>query len=51
MEIHLADHDERFRRKVLRIFEYAQVDRRYSIMPAEDVLAPLSFEQKNNRYM
>jgi len=51
MERHLADQDERFRRKILRIFKYAQVDQRYSIMPAEDVLAPLSFEEKNDRYV
>lgn len=48
---HLKDHDERFRRKVLRIFEYAQVDRRYSIMPSDQVLAPLSFEEKNDTYV
>ena len=47
---HLRDHPVRFRQKVNRIFKYAQVDRRYSIMPAEEVTAPLSFEQKNNRY-
>jgi len=46
MEQHLEGHDERFKKKVLRIFKYAQVDRRYSIMPAERVLADLSFEEK-----
>jgi predicted naringenin-chalcone synthase len=51
MARHLKDQDERFRRKVLRIFKYAQVDQRYSIMPAEEVLAPLSFEEKNDRYV
>ena len=51
MEFHLKDHDERFRRKVLRIFKYAQVDRRYSIMPAETVLADLSLEEKNDYYI
>lgn len=51
MERHLADQNERFRRKILRIFKYAQVDQRYSIMPAEEVLAPLSFEEKNDRYV
>ena len=51
MERHLADQDERFRRKILRIFKYAQVDQRYSIMPAEEVLAPLSFEEKNDHYV
>ncbi|MEM6377608.1 MAG: type III polyketide synthase [Bacteroidota bacterium] len=51
MERHLAGQDERFKRKILRIFKYAQVDQRYSIMPAEDVLGQLSFEEKNDRYM
>lgn len=51
MEQHLEGHDERFKKKVLRIFKYAQVDRRYSIMPAERVLADLSFEEKNNYYI
>lgn len=51
MEKHLEGQDERFKRKILRIFKYAQVDQRYSIMPAEDVLGQLSFEEKNDRYI
>ncbi|MEM7374573.1 MAG: type III polyketide synthase [Bacteroidota bacterium] len=51
MERHMAGQDERFRRKVLRIFKYAQVDRRYSILPPERVVAPLSFEEKNDFYI
>ncbi len=51
MEGHLAGHEERFRKKVLRIFKYAQVDRRYSIMPEDKVLAPLTFEEKNDQYV
>lgn len=51
MERHLEGHDERFKKKVLRIFKYAQVDRRYSIMPADQVLADLSFEEKNDFYI
>ncbi|MEL7119863.1 MAG: type III polyketide synthase [Bacteroidota bacterium] len=50
MEQHLVGQDERFKKKVLRIFKYAQVDRRYSIMSAEEVLAQLSFEEKNDIY-
>ena len=50
MEKHLADADDRFRKKVLRIFKYAQVDQRYSIMPAEMVLANLSLEERNDYY-
>ena len=33
----LEGQDDRFRRKVLKIFENAAVDRRYSIMDAEEV--------------
>ena len=51
MEGHLEGQDERFKRKILRIFKYAQVDRRYSIIPAEEVLGNLSFEEKNDRYV
>ncbi|MDJ0853184.1 MAG: type III polyketide synthase [Myxococcota bacterium] len=51
MESHLRDADERFRKKVLRIFKYAQVDRRYSILPAEKVLGDLSFEERNELYV
>lgn len=47
----LEGESERFRQKVLRIFKYAKVDRRYSIMPAEEVFSPESFEEKNNRYI
>ncbi len=50
-ERHLADQPERLRRKVSRIFKYAQVDQRYAIMDAEQVLAPLSFEEKNDYYI
>jgi predicted naringenin-chalcone synthase len=50
MEFHLRDQDDRFRQKVLRIFKYSQVDRRYSILPAEKVLADLSFEERNDFY-
>ena len=46
----LADEDERFQRKVIKIFEGAQVDKRYAIMPPEDVFTPTSFEDKNEIY-
>jgi predicted naringenin-chalcone synthase len=46
----LANEDERFQRKVIKIFEGAQVDRRYAIMPPEDVFTPTSFEEKNEIY-
>ncbi|MGY5849401.1 type III polyketide synthase [Salegentibacter sp. F14] len=46
----LRDEDERFRRKVLKIFEGAGVDRRYSIMNPEEVFTMTSFEDKNRIY-
>lgn len=51
MEDFLKGQPERFRQKVLRIFKYAKVDRRYSIMPADEVFKPTSFEEKNKRYI
>ena len=43
LDVFLADQPQRFRDKVKRIFKYAQVDRRYAIMPAEEVFMPMSF--------
>ena len=51
MGVHLQGQPERFQQKVQRIFRYAQVDQRYSIMPEEQVFAPLSFEEKNDYYI
>lgn len=48
--IWLADEEERFRRKVIKIFEGAGVDRRYSIMDPEEVFTVTSFEDKNKIY-
>jgi predicted naringenin-chalcone synthase len=42
--------EERYRRKVLKIFEQAGVDRRYSIMDAQQVFHPYSLEERNNIY-
>ncbi len=47
----LGDRDERFRRKILKIFEGAAVDKRYSIMSPEEVFVSTSFEEKNNIYV
>ncbi len=47
----LKDQDSRFQRKVLKIFEGAAVDRRYSIMSPEAVFGLTSFEDKNNIYI
>lgn len=47
----LKDEDERFGRKVIKIFEGAGVDRRYGIMPVEEVFTATSFEEKNWIYV
>lgn len=51
MEAWLAGQDERFIRKVTKIFENAGVDKRYSIMRPEEVFTSTSFEQKNDIYV
>lgn len=51
VELWLSDQPERFRRKVLKIFEQAGVDRRYSIMDAEHVFRPYSLEERNALYV
>ena len=47
----MQDQESRFKRKVLKIFEGAGVDSRYSIMDAEEVFLNTSFEEKNNIYI
>ncbi len=47
----LQDEPPRFRDKVLRLFRYSGVERRYSIFSPEEVFAPLSFAQRNQLYM
>lgn len=51
VEYWLNGQDERFIRKVIKIFEGAAVDKRYSIMPPEEVFVATSFEDKNNIYI
>ncbi len=51
IETWLAGQDERFIRKVVKIFENAGVDKRYSIMSPEEVFTSTSFEQKNEIYV
>ncbi len=51
IEIWLKGQDERFIRKVIKIFENAGVDKRYSIMSPEDVFTNTTFEEKNNIYI
>ena len=47
----LCGQEDRFIRKVKKIFENAGVDKRYSIMGPEEVFTRTSFEEKNNIYM
>jgi predicted naringenin-chalcone synthase len=51
LEIWLSGQEDRFKRKVVKLFENAGVDRRYSIMDAEEVFLNTSFEEKNNIYI
>jgi alkylresorcinol/alkylpyrone synthase len=46
----LQGQDERFIRKVKKIFESAAVDTRYSIMLPEEVFSQLTFEERNDIY-
>jgi len=50
VEMWMHGQDERFQRKVIKLFEGAGVDRRYSIMDPADVFVKTSFEEKNNIY-
>lgn len=47
----LSGQDERFIRKVKKIFEAAAVDKRYSIMDPIDVFTKTSFEERNDIYV
>lgn len=47
----LSGQGDRFQRKIIKIFEGAAVDRRYSIMSPEEVFMDTSFEEKNNIYI
>lgn len=47
----LSGQEDRFIRKVKKIFENAMVDRRYSIMSPEEVFSQLSFEERNDIYI
>ncbi|HET8837546.1 MAG TPA: type III polyketide synthase [Flavobacteriaceae bacterium] len=50
VETWLGGQEERFRRKIIKIFEGAMVDKRYSIMAPEEVFTASSFEEKNAIY-
>ncbi|WP_190808778.1 type III polyketide synthase [Flagellimonas sp. S3867] len=47
----LSGQEDRFRRKVVKIFEGAGVDHRYGIMDIDEVFAAASFEDKNTGYV
>lgn len=51
VELWLSGQEERFKRKVIKIFEGAAVDRRYGIMNIEDVFTATSLEAKNDIYV
>ncbi|NND61979.1 MAG: type III polyketide synthase [Flavobacteriaceae bacterium] len=51
VETWLEGQDDRFKRKVIKIFEGAGVDRRYSIMDAHEVFFNSSFEERNDIYV
>lgn len=46
-----GDLDQRTRDKIIRLFRNAKVDRRYSIMPIDEVFSDKSFEERNNTYI
>ncbi|MDE0771220.1 MAG: type III polyketide synthase [Salibacteraceae bacterium] len=50
LKVWLSGQEERFQRKVIKLFENAGVERRYSIMDAEEVFNKTSFEDKNDIY-
>jgi predicted naringenin-chalcone synthase len=50
LDVWLAGQDDRFIRKVKKIFEGANVDKRYSIMHPEEVFSLASFEERNAIY-
>ncbi len=47
----LVNQDDRFVRKVKKIFEGAAVDKRYSIMDPKEVFTKTSFEERNDIYV
>ena len=47
----MSGQEERFQRKVLKIIGNAQIDRRYSIIDADDMFAPRTYEEKNQLYI
>ena len=50
VDMWLLGQDDRYKRKVKKIFENAGVDKRYSIMSPIDVFTKISFEERNRIY-
>jgi alkylresorcinol/alkylpyrone synthase len=50
LKVWLNGQEERYQRKVIKLFENAGVERRYSIMDAEEVFLKTSFAEKNEIY-
>lgn len=50
VKLWMQDQEPRFQRKVVKLFEGAGVDKRYSIMDPEEVFTATSFEEKNDIY-
>lgn len=51
LDVWLDGQEDRFIRKVKKIFENAAVDKRYSIMSPNEVFTKTSFEEKNRIYI
>ncbi len=51
VEAWLTGQEERFRRKVVKIMSNAGIDRRYSIIDADELFVLRSFEEKNQLYI
>ncbi|WP_438989415.1 type III polyketide synthase [Polaribacter sp.] len=50
VKLWMQNQETRFQRKVIKLFEGAGVDKRYSIMDPEEVFTATSFEEKNDIY-
>ena len=50
LNLWLTGQEDRFQRKVIKLFENAGVNRRYSIMDPEEVFLNTSFQEKNDIY-
>ncbi len=47
----ISGQDERFQRKVIKIMGNAGIDKRYSILDADEMFVQRTFEEKNNIYI